>query len=80
MNDKEENITYEQQFKLAKVHFKMASSAKNAVVQIGCAGLLLTYKGPDAQDLLKVLADFCEKKEVEHFNKHHEKPSKIILK
>ena len=76
---KEDQMTYEQQFKFARAHFAAASEA-GVPVQIACAGLVLTYGGPDAVELCKELEKFCEKKEVEHFNKHHEKPSKIILK
>lgn len=76
---KEDQMTYEQQFKFARAHFAAAAEAE-VPVQIACAGLVLTYGGPDAVELCKELEKFCQRKETEYFNKKHEKPKILPLR
>lgn len=76
---KEDQMTYEQQFKFARAHFAAASEA-GVPVQIACAGLVLTYGGSDAVELCKELEKFCQRKEIEYFNKRHKKPKILPLK
>lgn len=76
---KEDQMTYEQQFRFARAHFAAAGET-GVLVQIACAGLVLTYGGPDAVELCKELEKFCQRKETEYFNKKHEKPKIISLR